>query len=205
MQKTTTKRLDKRCNLSNLGAILFGFAGLVFVGPSFLCGAEAIKIKILEGEGALNNIQARRAKEPVVRVETENGTPVVGAVVHFRTPTVGASGLFADGTVNTATVTDAEGRAGAPSFRPNHIAGQFQIQVTASYQGQTDSSRITQTNAEAPTAAKSSSRKITILAILGAAVAGATLASRGGGKDPARPPSAGGTTISLGNPSLGAP
>jgi len=173
-------------------------------GASLAYGAEAIKINILEGDGAVNSIQARRAREPVIRVETESGLPAVGAVVHFTAPNMGPGAVFADGNSTFTTVTDREGHATAASLRPNRSAGQFQIRVSATYLGETASARITQTNAESPNASKGSAKKIAIFAILGAAAAGGAFAAKGGGgkSTPATSP---GTVITLGSPSLGAP
>ena len=55
-----------------------------------------IKIVIQEGQGAINNIKERRAKEPVVQVLHEDGEPVVGATVTFLLPDTGASGSTLD-------------------------------------------------------------------------------------------------------------
>ena len=56
-----------------------------------------IKIIVQEGQGAINNIPQRRAKEPVVQVQHEDGEPVVGATVTFLLPDSGPGGTFADG------------------------------------------------------------------------------------------------------------
>lgn len=167
--------------------------------------AESIAIRILEGDGAINNIRLERAKEPVIQVETENGAPVAGAVVHYVLPTIGPGGLFADGSASATTVTDQDGRAHAPRFRPNRTAGQFQIQVTASHSGETASARITQTNAESSTGMRSSSKKIIFAILGGVAVGGAALAAKGGGKKSPSGAVSSGTIITAGTPSLGAP
>ncbi|MEO7651071.1 MAG: hypothetical protein ABIZ80_11435 [Bryobacteraceae bacterium] len=168
--------------------------------------ADSIIIKVLEGDGAINNIRTQRAKEPVVRVETENGTPIAGVVVHFVAPAAGPGGHFLDGGSNLTTLTDHEGRASGPGFRPNKSAGQFHIRVTASFSGQTTNARIVQTNAESAVATAGSSKKIAILAILGGAVAGgAALAARSGGKNTPAAAAPSGTVITSGSPSFGAP
>ena len=167
--------------------------------------ADPISIRILEGEGAINNVRLQRAKEPVVRVETENDAPVSGAAVYFQAPTTGPGGVFLDGNSTATVLTDSEGVAHAPQFRPNRTAGQFQIRVTASYQGRTATTRIAQTNAEPAGGMRSSSKMITVLAIIGGAAAGgAALALRGSSKSTPTA-SAPGTVIVAGNPSLGAP
>src|ERR1700760_600446 len=46
-------------------------------------GPQKLFINILDGEGALNNIRRRDAREPVVQVTDENHKPVSGALVLF--------------------------------------------------------------------------------------------------------------------------
>src|SRR5262249_39646969 len=190
--------------------VLFGLACDLLLWSA--AGAESIRIVVVEGEGAVNNIRLKRAKEPVIRVEKESGAPVSGAVVHFLAPAHGPGGVFLDGKGTATAFTDTEGRASARGFRPNHTLGQFSIQVTASYFGQTATARILQINAEPSEVSRSASKKIAILAIVGGAVAGgAALAVRGGSKTAAAasPGAAGtaasGTTITAGNPSFGPP
>ena len=37
------------------------------------------RIEVVEGDGAINNIRQRTAREPIVQVEDENHKPVAGA------------------------------------------------------------------------------------------------------------------------------
>jgi hypothetical protein len=168
--------------------------------------AGPIRIVVVEGSGAINNIQLQRAKAPIVRVETEGGAPAVGAVVHFLAPASGPGGVFVGGVADATEMTNSEGRATVSGFRPNRIAGQFEIRVTASYLGETATAKITQTNAE-PAVVSHASRKIAILAILGGVAAGgAALALRGGGAKSAPAPAASaGAVITAGGPTFGAP
>jgi hypothetical protein len=174
--------------------------------------AETLRVVVIEGDGAINNIRLQRAKEPVVRVETEAGKPVSDAVVHFSAPTQGPGIFFGDGRLTETVLSDIDGRATGRGLRPNKTPGQFEIRVTASYQGASTTTKIVQTNAEPVELRRSSSSKrIAILAIVGGAVAGgAAFAARGGGKSatsvpPAAATSAPGTVITPGTPSLGAP
>ena len=59
--------------------------------------AGQLNLVIVEGEGAINNIRQRTAREPIVQVEDENHRPVAGAAVVFALPSNGASGVFANG------------------------------------------------------------------------------------------------------------
>lgn len=160
-----------------------------------------IRIVIVEGEGAINNVRQRVAREPIVQVEDENRKPVAGAAVTFLMPNQGAGATFANGARSLTVVTDAQGQAAARGLRPNSVNGQYQVRVNAVHQGRADSIVISQTNAFAAAAAAGISMKlIAILAIAGgAAAAGAVVATRGNGSST---PS---TVIVPGTPSVGGP
>ena len=191
-----------------LSTVLSGLLGISpalaaqTVGP-----APELKIVVLEGDGAINNIRERTAKDPVVRVENDDGQAIVGASVTFMLPDFGAGGFFPGGLTTLSTVTDREGRAAAHGLRPNNIAGQFQIRVNAAYRGKTVTAQVKQTNV-APVAARSSRNRIIAIAGIAAAgaVAGALFAVRGGGSgnNPASPGPAG-ITITPGSPVFGPP
>src|SRR5690349_11709655 len=92
--------------------------------------ADSIRIVIVEGDRAINNIRLNRAREPVVKVETDAGAPVSAALVQFQAALEGPGGSFW-GKANATVMTDAQGLAAARGFQPNRSVGQFQIQVTA--------------------------------------------------------------------------
>lgn len=166
-----------------------------------------LNIVIVEGEGAINNIKQRTAREPIVQVEDQNHKPVAGAAVVFLLPDQGASGVFANGSHTLTVMTDAQGRAVARGFRPNSVQGKLQIHVTASHQGQTASATINQVNAltaaTGAAAAGVSAKLITILVIAGGAVAGGVVAAtRGGGSSTTTAPP---TTVTAGTGTVGAP
>ena len=167
-----------------------------------------LSITIVEGEGAINNIRQRVNREPIVQVEDENHKPVAGAVVIFFLPGQGASGTFADGSRMLMTVTDNQGRATARGIRPNNQSGPMQIRITASFQGLTASSVITQTNAAGAAAASSAglssgAKWAIILGIAGAAAAGGIIAATHGGSSSSSAPPP--IVITPGTPSVGAP
>ena len=93
-----------------------------------------LNIVVVEGDGAINNIRQRVARDPVVRVEDENHKPIAGAAVVFTLPTEGATGDFAGQKTITVT-TDAKGLAVGKSMKLNPIPGKVPIHVTASYRG----------------------------------------------------------------------
>jgi hypothetical protein len=143
-------------------AVALNLALLVFAQPALalscpLCNVgeelpdapmpapQVLQIEILDGDNALNNIQQRTAREPIVQVTDENHKPVAGAAVLFaiRSNPNGAGGSFTSATAATAgttastaagtllVTTDALGRAQAIGLRPNTIPGKYYVTVTA--------------------------------------------------------------------------
>ncbi len=167
------------------------------------------KIVILEGEGAINNVRQRTARETIVQVQDENDRPVAGAVVIFTLPDRGASGVFANNAQSVTLTTDAQGRA-ATSFTPNNVAGDVQIRVDASYQGQRANTVINQSSVLGAAAARGSGKVIAIVGIVAAAAAGGILAATRRGSSqtpttPTTPPPPPAVTVTAGTPSVGPP
>jgi hypothetical protein len=168
-----------------------------------------INIVILEGEGAINAVRQRVARETMVQVEDQNHKPVAGAAVTFFLPNEGASGVFSNGSRSITILTDAEGKAAPHMVRVNSVAGNMQMRVEASYQGLTKSALITQTNMVGYGASAGGLISGKLLAILligaaGAAVGGVLAANSGGKSSPA---AAAGTAtgVAVGTPTVGAP
>jgi hypothetical protein len=163
-----------------------------------------IGIVIVDGDGAINNIRQRTAREPIIQVEDENHRPVAGAAVLFTLPSHGASGVFADGSRTFTTLTDNQGRAVARGITTNRVSGQMQIRVDASYQGKTTHITINQTNQLTKLAKPAVSAKLLIILALAAAAAvgGACAALCGGGGGT---PTSPGTVITSGSGTVGAP
>ena len=175
--------------------------------PAFAQGQ--LNLVIVEGEGATNNIRQRTAREPIVQVEDENHKPVAGAAVVFLLPDQGASGTFANGSHTLTVMSDAQGRAVAHGFHPNHVEGQYNIRVSASFQGKTGTATISQTNVMAGAAAAAgagiSMKLIVILAVAGAAAAGGAIAATRGGGSGSTSVTTTTTTITPGTGTVGAP
>jgi hypothetical protein len=156
-----------------------GLAFLLAVPDAVRCcpvqapGASKLNLIIVEGEGAINNVRQRTAREPIIQVTDENNRPIAGAAVVFTLPESGPGGTFADGSRTLQVLTDGKGRAMARGLRLNDVPGKFEIQVDASYQGATASTTIHQSNALMSAAAGGglSGKAIAILAAIGAAVA----------------------------------
>ncbi|HEV3333934.1 MAG TPA: hypothetical protein VG096_23270 [Bryobacteraceae bacterium] len=172
---------------------------------------QMLNLVVVEGEGAINNIRQRTARDPIVRVEDENHKPVAGAAVVFLLPSQGASGTFTGGVQTLTVMTNAQGLAVGRGLKPNNVQGQYQISVNASFQGQTASIAIAQSNAlaaagTAAAAAGISGKLIAVLLIAGgAAAAGAVAATRGGSSSNNTSPPASPTTITAGAGTVGAP
>jgi len=170
--------------------------------------ADKLKIVILDGEGAINNIRQHAVRELRIQVNDETGRPVEGATVSLILPSQGASGTFTNGSITTTAVTDSHGQASVRAIRPNGVAGKVPIAVTASYRGRSASAVITQFNmaVEQPVR-KSSSRKIAIiLAVVGAAAAGGAYAGLHKSGSPTATPAVVPTiTITPGTGTVGAP
>jgi hypothetical protein len=176
-----------------------------------------LNLIVVEGDGAINNIRQRTAREPIVQVEDENHKPVAGAVVVFLLPNQGAGATFANGAHTLTVITDAQGRAVARGLRPNTGQGQFQIHVNASFNGQTASATISQSNAAgaagagAAAAGGISGKLIAVLVVVGAAAAAgiAYAATHSGGgnanNNASVAPGVSTTTIAAGAGSVGAP
>ena len=180
------------------------------VTPGQVGPPRKLNIVIVEGEGAINNIRQRIAREPIVQVEDENRRPVAGAAVTFFLPNQGPSGVFADGSRTLTVTTDSQGQAVARGIQSNNIQGKFEIRVSASHEGQTASTAIGQTNmltaaaAGAGAGAGISAKLIAILAVAGAAAAGGTafaLTRNGNDAPTAVPPS----VLTPGTPAVGPP
>jgi len=156
------------------------------------CAAEApgepkpevsseLKIAVLEGEDGVNFIKKKTAVRPVVEVRDRNNAPVAGASVAFLLPQYGPGGTFANGSKMMTVVTDSTGRATAGGIQPSGT-GAFKINVTASHQGQSASTAISQTNQMAAAAAGGmSGTTIGIIAgVAGAAAVGLGVGLSGG-------------------------
>jgi|SRR5579883_2123629 hypothetical protein len=179
--------------------------------------APKLNLVIVEGEGQINNIRQRTAREPIVQVEDENHKPIAGAAVVFLLPNTGAGGTFADGSHSLTVITDSQGRAVARGLKPNHAQGQYQIHVSASFNGQAATAVISQSNvmgaagagAAAGTAAGISGKLIAVIAIVGAAAVGGGVYAAthaGSANNPATNPSTSTvTTITVGSGSVGPP
>jgi hypothetical protein len=170
-------------------------AGQGGTSPASSATPSKLNIIIIGGDGPINNVKLRVAREAIVQVNDENNRPIGGVAVAFLLPSSGPGGLFSNGANVLNVTTNSAGRASA-QFVPNSLNGAFQINVGASFQGQVSTAIIPQTNAlpVASAAADEAAGGVstgtgisaTTVAIIVAAVAGAVavgVAASGKGND----------------------
>jgi hypothetical protein len=162
-------------------------------------GVPKLNIVVISGDGAINNIKSRTARETIVEVRDENNKPVAGAAVVFLLPNSGPGLVSSNGTRMINAVTDANGRAAARGLKPNGQSGQFDLQVRANFQQNFGQLVIKQSNIVAATGAVSG--LVAALIVVGAAAAAGTAYAVTRGNDPQR------STVGVnpGTPSAGAP
>lgn len=182
-------------------------ACLMFSFPAF--SQSQLKIVVLEGAGAFNNLKLRLGRDLLVEVRDEAGRPVPDADVTFELPASGPSGAFRGGTLTQKSRTDNIGQARSTGFTPNDIEGRFTITIHARKEGADGMTTIAQNNTRAggiaPAESKGSSKKLWIIGLIGGgAAAGVFAATRGGGSSTS-PGAAPGIGLSIGGVSVGAP
>jgi hypothetical protein len=188
---------------------------LAFIAVLSAQGPGELQILLIGGEGSINNVKQRTAREPVVEIRDRNNRPVAGALVVFEAPRQGASGSFFGGSPTLRVTTDEQGRASARDFRPNQTAGNFAIQVTATYQGLTATAALHMSNVAAAAAAAGVGVAAAHAKLMGILIGVAAAAAAGGayavthtGNGPTTSPSAlpvsPVTTISAGPGTVGA-
>jgi hypothetical protein len=104
----------------------------------------ALRISVVAGEGATQLINQKGRVDSVVQVQDASGKTIEGAVVVFALPDRGPSGVFENGSKTLTVTTDAQGRATGRGLVLNRLKGDFEIRVTASYQGRTANASIAQ-------------------------------------------------------------
>jgi hypothetical protein len=166
-------RIPVRCLLSLSLASLLAVPDTALSSPAQASGVSKLNLIIVEGEGAINNVRQRTAREPIVQVEDENHRPISGAAVIFTLPLNGPSGTFANGAKSLQVITDSKGQAVAKGLRLNDMSGKFQIQVEASYKGMTATTTINQANAVLTAVGASSAGISAKVAVILGAVASA--------------------------------
>ncbi len=172
------------------------------------------RVRIIEGDGAINDIRQVLNRAASVVVEDDNHNPLSGVSVTFFLPNEGPSGLFSNGSRVLTVFTDSNGISSSRPIHFNNQIGIMRINVVASVFSQTVNSTIEQTNISSNGATRSSfvpatgapkmvsrspSHKklyIILAAVAAGAAVGAVLATK---------KSAPAATISVGAPGAGQP
>jgi hypothetical protein len=167
---------------------------------------KSLLITIVEGEGALNDIRTRTAREPIVEVDDENHKPVAGALVLFSLDKSGSAYANFSGVSSLSVHTDAAGRAVAKGFQVTQHKGNYQINVHASNGELVGDAVINETNVAVPVSGNAASTTIGVVShkkviwivsgiVAAGAVAGIVVATQQSSP----------TTVSAGTGTVGAP
>jgi len=173
-----------------------------------------LQIQVVEGEGAVHVPGSRAARFLTIAITDETGKPVEGAAVTFHLPEDGPSGAFGNELRTDVVLTDSHGRATAPVFTLNRVAGRFQIRVIAAkeqaragivsfqYIGEPAGGSSTPSVA----LARHRARWIAIAALVGGGAVAGLLAGRSGGSTATAPPAPSAPTpppqLSIGTPTI---
>src|SRR5688500_1239305 len=76
-----------------------------------------LRIRVLDGEGAIHTAGTRSSQPIVVFLTDESGRPVEGASVSVRLPDEGPTGVFASGMRTEIAVTGPDGRIAIRSIQ----------------------------------------------------------------------------------------
>ena len=188
----------------SLQALAVALCALLVIPPPARALDAAIQIRVLVGEGGINNINQNVASEPVIEVVDAEGKPVAKAAVTLRSPASGPSVTFFGASRVATMTTDEQGRVRVSGMLPNTIEGPFQIDVEAEYNSSTATATITQSNAVAPGDVRPKRQGIgwrVIAAISAGAAVGIVAAALRSGADPQVTP----TAISIGSVSVSGP
>ena len=170
-----------------------------------------LRIRIVEGDGAVYPIGSRATKGITVEVTDETGNPVEKASVSLKLPDDGPTGQFSSGMRTEMVATGADGRASVWGMQWNRTPGPMEVRITAA-RGQARAGTIctlSLTDALAPAVPRTarpssglrSHRKLWIaVGIAAGAFAGVAAASSRGTPSPA--PSAGINAPQIGTPTI---
>jgi hypothetical protein len=171
---------------------------------------QNLTVRVLAGNGEMNDLQRHVMAPLVVQVVDQNERPMDGAEVVFRFPLNGPGANFSGGKTSASVRTNSGGQAAATNWMANGQVGTFDVHVSASYGNQAGEATVKMTNVtriEENKKVKSESlwshTWFKIAVIGGAAVAiglGVYFGTRGKG-------GASGTTVGVspGQPTVGSP
>lgn len=107
---------------------------------------QSLKVRVLAGDGEMNDLERRVMAPLVVQVVDQNERPMEGAQVVFRFPLNGPGAAFAGGKTSLTVLTNGVGQAAAINWMANGQTGSFQVHVNATYGNQVGEATLTMTN-----------------------------------------------------------
>jgi hypothetical protein len=155
---------------TSLSFALSGVLGFLSIAPAESQQAlpeSQLRIEVQRGADAVHQARERSGIEVVIAVYDEKDRPVPGAIVAFIAPENGPGARFVNASATTEAPTDEQGIAHIAGLRGNNVAGQYKIHVSASFEGKTGSTDISQTNEKPPLV---TAKRVSILGALCAAV-----------------------------------
>jgi len=90
-----------------------------------------LRVLVLEGEGAMNNLEMKVYAPLVIEIRDDNDKPVENAEVTFQLPATGPGGFFPGNQTTKVVKTNLQGQALASGFASNQQTGRFTIHVKA--------------------------------------------------------------------------
>ena len=90
-----------------------------------------LRIRIVQGEGAVYGAGSRATRGVIVQVTDETGKPVENSVVSFRLPENGVTGTFNSGGKTEIVNTTTDGRAEVWGMQWGRAAGPVELRITA--------------------------------------------------------------------------
>lgn len=186
-----------------------------------------LRMRVLEGEGAIHTAGTRSNQPMVVVVTDETGRPVEGASVSMRLPDEAPTGLFPNGMRTEIAVTGPDGRVAIRGIQWARVAGPAQVRITANkgearagilstqYITEPAGAQARRAGAESAKAparaparleAPSRSKWILVAALIGGAAAGGVAAAaRGGSTAPGTPVAAAPPAVTQPATTIGVP
>ena len=107
---------------------------------------QSLKIRVLAGNGEMNDLERRVMAPLVVQVVDQNERPMDGADVVFRFPISGPSATFPGGKASVTVRTNGTGQAPALNWMANGQVGAFEVHVNATYGNQVGETTVSMSN-----------------------------------------------------------
>jgi hypothetical protein len=114
--------------------------------PAQLPVEQSLKVRVLAGNGEMNDLEKHVMAPLVVQVVDQNERPMDGADVVFRFPISGPSATFPGGKASVTVRTNGTGQAPALNWMANGQVGAFEVHVNATYGNQVGETTVSMSN-----------------------------------------------------------